>query len=168
MKKLFFASVLLLFPLAAWCQAPASGSPKPSKTQQVSPFAGYVGDWIATLDGKVWLLLQLNCHGDATDWMAHALPRLEMNDEGGHEIGQRGKSKEAITDATLNPDGLLITVRYADAKKTDQYMMRLTEPGKTAELKMVGARNAARHAQAQAVDAGELRCRRKARAQIMN
>ncbi len=42
-----------------------------------------------------------------------------------------------VTDATINPDGLLITVKYADAEKTDQYMMRVTAPGKVAELKMV-------------------------------
>jgi hypothetical protein len=137
MKRLFFACALLTVPLAGWCQAPASGTAKPSKTQQVSSFAGYVGDWVALLDGKVWLLLQLELHGDQlTGWLTHSRD-LEINDEGGLRSASEEKVKETITDATLNPDGLLITVKYADAEKTDQYVMRLTEPGKSAELKMV-------------------------------
>jgi hypothetical protein len=137
MKPLFFVCALLTIPLSGWCQAPASGTAKPPKTQQVSPFAGYAGDWIATLDGKVWLLLQLELHGEQLGgWLTHSRD-LEMNDEGGLRSASEKKVKEAITDATLNPDGLLITVKYADAEKTDQYMMRLTTPGQVAELKMV-------------------------------
>ena len=137
MKRLFLAFVLLTAPVAAWCQAPASGSAKPSKAQQVSPFADYVGDWISTLDGKVWLLLQLELHGERINGFLTHSRDLEMNDEGGLRSASDEKVKEAITDATLNPDGLLITVKYADAEKTDQYMMRLTTPGQVAELKMV-------------------------------
>jgi hypothetical protein len=137
MKRWFLAFVLLTLSLAAWCQAPASGNAKPSKPQPVSPYAGYVGDWISTLDGKVWLLLQLELHGDQlTGWLTHPHD-IEMNDEGGIRSVSEDKVKEAITDASLNPDGLMITVKYADAKQTDQYMMRITVPGKAAELKMV-------------------------------
>jgi hypothetical protein len=137
MKRLLCACALLILPLAAWCQAPASGSAKPSNAPKASPFAEYAGDWIATLDGKVWLLLQLELHGDQlTGWLTHSRD-LEMNDDGGLRSASEEKVKEAITDATVNPDGVLITVRYADAEKTDQYMMRLTAPGQLAELKMV-------------------------------
>jgi hypothetical protein len=137
MKRLFFVFALLTLSLVAWCQAPASGNAKPSKPQQVSPYSDYVGDWISTLDGKVWLLLQLELHGDQlTGWLTHPHD-IEMNDEGGLRSVSEEKVKEAITDATLNPDGLMITVKYADAKQTDQYMMRITVPGKAAELKMV-------------------------------
>jgi hypothetical protein len=137
MKRLFLAFALLTLPLAAWCQAPASGNAKPSKAQQVSPYAEYVGDWISTLDGKVWLLLQLELHGDQLNgWLTHSHD-LEMNDEGGLRSVSEDKVKEAITATTLNPDGLMITVKYADGKQTDQYMMRITVPGKAAELKMI-------------------------------
>ena len=137
MKRLFLVVALLSLPLAGWCQTPNPSSPKPGKIQVVSPFAEYVGDWIATLDGKVWLLLQLELHGEQlTGWITHPHD-LELNDEGGLRSVSDEKVKEAITEAVLNPDGLLLTVKYADAKNTDQYMMRLTEPGKAAELKMV-------------------------------
>ena len=137
MQKLFYVIASLIVPLAGWSQAPASGSASPAKTQQVSPFAQYAGDWVSTLDGKVWLLLQLELHGEQlTGWLTHSRD-LEMNDEGGLRSVSDEKVKEAITEAIVNPDGLLLTVRYADAKNTDQYMMRLTEPGSAAELKMV-------------------------------
>jgi hypothetical protein len=81
MKRRFFAFALLALSATAWCQAPASA--KPAKPQQVSPYAEYVGDWISTLDGKVWLLLQLELHGDQlTGWLTHPHD-IEMNDEGG-------------------------------------------------------------------------------------
>lgn len=137
MKRVIFLIALLAAGLPAWCQAPASGTANPSKTQQVSPFAGYVGDWIATLDGKVWLLLQLELHGEQLSGFLTHSRDLEVNDEGGLRSASEEKVKEVITDATLNPDGLLITVKYADAEKTDQYMMRLTTPGQVAELKML-------------------------------
>ncbi len=137
MKRLVLVCALLTVPITGLCQAPASGSAKPSTTQKVSPFAEYAGDWISTLDGKVWLLLQLELHGDQlTGWLTHSRD-LEVNDDGGLKSASEEKVKEVITDAKVNPDGLLITVRYADAEKTDQYVMRLTAPGQVAELKMV-------------------------------
>jgi hypothetical protein len=137
MKRLFFVVALLGVSLAGWCQAPASGKATPAKTQKVSPYAEYAGDWIATLDGKVWLLLQLELHGEQlTGWLTHPHD-LDLNDQGGLRSVSDEKVKEAISDAAINPDGLLLTVRYGAAKNTDKYMMRLTEPGKSAELKMV-------------------------------
>jgi hypothetical protein len=130
MRPLFALLTVVAVSLSAWGQSPAQ------KTK-ASPLAEYAGDWIATLDGKVWLLLQLDLHGDQlTGWLTHARD-LDMNDEGGLRSASDEKVKEAITEATLDPDGLLLTVKYGDAKETDQYRMRLIEPGKAAELKMV-------------------------------
>jgi hypothetical protein len=138
MKKLLFALALLSVPLADWCQAPASGNAASAKTKQVSPFAGYVGDWVGVLDGKVWLLLELETHGDQlTGWLTHSRD-IEMNDEGGLRSASEEKVREAITDAVVNPDGLFITVRYADANESDHYVMKLTAAGDAAELKMAG------------------------------
>ncbi len=137
MKRMFFVVAILSASLAGWCQAPAPGGAKAATKQQVSPFAEYAGDWIGILDGKVWLLLQLEVHGEQlTGWLTHPHD-LELNDEGDLRSVSDEKVKEAITEATINPDGLLLTVRYEDAKKTDQYMMRLKEPGKSAEMKML-------------------------------
>jgi len=138
MKKLLFALALLIVPFAAWCQAPAPGTAAPAKPQKVSPFAEYAGDWVAVLDGKVWLLLELEIHGDQlTGWLTHSRD-IEMNDEGGLRSASEEKVREAITEAVVNPDGLFLTVRYADAKESDHYVMRLIPPGDAAELKMAG------------------------------
>ena len=137
MKKQLLIFALLAVPLAAWCQAPPAGKTAAEKTPAPSPFADYAGDWVATFEGKAWLLLEIELKGDqVSGWLTHARD-LEMNDEGGLRSVSDDKVKEVITEATVNPDGLLITVKYAEAKETDQYVMRVTEPGKTAELKMV-------------------------------
>ena len=90
MKRLLL--VLALLAVAVRRLGPGIGvqaAAKSSKAQKDSPFAEYVGDWIATLDGKVWLLLQLELHdGQLTGWLTHSRD-LEMNDEGGLQIGQR-------------------------------------------------------------------------------
>ena len=138
MKKLLLALALLSVQLAAWCQAPVSGNAASAKAQRVSPFAGYVGDWVAVLDGKVWLLLELELHGEQlTGWLTHSRD-IEMNDEGGLRSASEERVKEAITEAVVNPDGLLLTVRYADAKQFDHYVMKLNATGDAAELKMAG------------------------------
>ena len=136
MKRWLLILVLPAIALAAWGQAPGSGTTKSSKTEQVSPFADYVGDWVATLDGKVWLLLTLELHdGELKGWLTHSRD-LEINDEGGLRLASGEKVKEAIASATVHADGLLLTVKYGD-KTPDQYLMRVIEPGKAAELKMV-------------------------------
>ena len=138
MKRFLLAFALLTAPLAIFGQAPPSGKATPAKAPPVSPFAEYAGDWVATLDGKAWLLLEIELKDEqVSGWLTHARD-LEMNNEGGLRSVSEEKVKETITDAMVDPDGLLLTVRYADAKKADQYRMRVTEPGKTAELKMVG------------------------------
>jgi len=137
MKKLLWILVLLAVPLTAWSQVPAAGKAGAAKPGPPSPFADYVGDWVATFEGKAWLLLEIELKGEqVSGWLTHARD-LEMNDEGGLRSISDEKVKETITEATVNPDGLLLTVRYADKKETDQYVMRVTEPGKTADLKMV-------------------------------
>ncbi len=136
MKRWLLILVLPAVALVAWGQAPASGATKSSTAEQVSPFTDYVGDWVSTLDGKVWLLLELEPHdGELKGWLTHARD-LEINDEGGLRSASGEKVKEAIATATLSPEGLLLTVKYGD-KTPDQYVMRVIEPGKIAELKLV-------------------------------
>ena len=137
MKKLLLILVLPAIALAAWGQAPASGTTKSSITEQASPFADYVGDWVATLDSKVWLLLTLEIHEDKLGgWLTHSHD-LEINDEGGLRSASGEKVKEAIASATVSADGLLLTIKSGGDRAPDQYMMRVTEPGKAAELKVV-------------------------------
>ena len=138
MKRLLLALALLTFPLAAWCQAPKPGGAAPSKAQQVSPFADYVGDWISTFEGKVWLLLQLELHGEQLIGSLTHSTDVEVNDDGGIKSVSAEKVKEEVIDATVNPDGLVVTVRFGDEKEPDRYLMRLLTPEKNAgDLKMI-------------------------------
>ena len=55
--------------------AAASGRRRTHGAQKpkVSPFAEYAGEWTSTFDGKVWLRLQLELHGDQlTGSLLHA------------------------------------------------------------------------------------------------
>jgi hypothetical protein len=139
MKPLLLIFALLAVPVAAFSQTTKPNTAKASKEQQVSPFAEYVGDWVSTFDGKVWLLLQLELHGDQlTGWLTHSRD-LEVNDEGGLKSVSDDKVKETISEATVNPDGLLITVTYPEQKEPDHYLMRLLVDTKDAgDLKMIG------------------------------
>jgi hypothetical protein len=139
MKRLLILFALLSVPVAAFGQATKPDNSKPSKGQQVSPFAEYVGDWVSTFDGKVWLLLQLELHGDQlSGWLTHSRD-LEVNDEGGLKSVSDEKVKETVSEATVDPDGLLITVTYPEQKEPDHYLMRLLVPTKDAgDLKMIG------------------------------
>lgn len=138
MKRLLIAFALLAVPVAVLAQAPKAGSAVASKEQRVSPLAEYVGEWVSTFDGKVWLLLQLELHGDQlTGSLTHSRD-LEVNDEGGLKSVSDDKVKEEVSDATVNPDGLLITVTYPEQKEPDHYLMRLLVETKDAgDLKMV-------------------------------
>lgn len=138
MKRLLLAFALLAVPLTAWCQAPKSGGAAPPKAQQVSPLAEYAGDWISTFEGKLWLLLQLELHGEQlTGSLTHSRD-LEVNDDGGLKSVSDEKVKETVADATLNPDGLVLTVKEPDTQETYRYVMRLLTPNKDAgDLKMI-------------------------------
>ena len=49
------------------------------------------------------------------------------------------QSTETVTDAAVNPDGLLITLKNADTPETNRYMMKLVQPSKdAADLKLIG------------------------------
>lgn len=138
MKKLFLAFALLVVPLVAWCQAPASGTATLQESQAEPKLSDYAGDWISSFDGKVWLLLQLELHDEQlTGWLTHSRD-LEVNDEGGLKSVSSDKVKEKIADTTLNPDGLLLTAKDSDTQETSQFVMRLLTPKKDAgDLKMI-------------------------------
>src|SRR5271167_2126163 len=65
MKLLFALMLVATLSLYARCQAPsASGSAAPPQKPKVSPLAEYAGTWTGTFDGKVWMILRLELHGD--------------------------------------------------------------------------------------------------------
>ena len=110
---------------------------KPPENQAAPPLADYAGDWISTFDGKVWLLVELALRGEQlTGWLTHSHD-LELNDEGGLKSVSDDKVKEKIADATLNPYGLVLTVKNGDSKEPDQYLMQIVMPAKAAALTML-------------------------------
>lgn len=110
---------------------------KPPENQTASPLADYAGDWISTLDGKVWLLLELALRGgQLTGWFTHSRD-LEVNDEGGLKSVSDEKVKEKVADATLNPDGLLLTIEDGNSGEPDHYLMEIAVPAKAAALTLL-------------------------------
>ena len=73
--------------------------------------------------------MQLELHGEQlTGALLHSR-NIDVNDDGGLKSVSEEQSRETITDAMLNPDGLLITVKDVDSQETDHYMMRLDVAG---------------------------------------
>lgn len=139
MKLLFACLSVVAFSLSAWSQAPPrSGTAAPPQTPKVSPLAEYAGIWTATFDGKIWLSLQLELHGDQlTGSLVHA-HSFEMNDNGELKSVSEDQVSDLIIAAVLNPDGLLMSVNGPDSQDTDRYMMRLVTSQKdAADLKMI-------------------------------
>lgn len=108
---------------------------KPPENQAAPPLADYAGDWISTFNGRVWLLVELALRGEQlAGWLTHSRD-LELNDEGGLKSVSDDKVRERIADATLNADGLLLTVKnIGDSKEPDQYLMQIAVPAKAAAL----------------------------------
>ena len=137
MSRLFVLLTVLAAAMAGWCQAPAAPSNKPAESEAAPAPADYAGEWIATFEGKVWLLLDLKLEGEQlTGTITHSTD-LELNDEGGLKSVSDEKVKEKIEDAKLDAGGLLITVKSSDTKEPDQYRMLIVLPGKAANISMV-------------------------------
>ncbi len=139
MKLLCTLFAVLAVSLSAWGQAPPASVPTaPPQKPKVSPLAEYAGLWTATLDGKIWLSLQLELRGDQlTGLLVH--PRsVEMNDNGELKSVSEEQTSDPILAAVLNPDGLLLTVKDPNSQDTNRFVMRLIAGVKgAADLKMV-------------------------------
>jgi hypothetical protein len=141
MKRTIVLLAVMITGLAAWCQAP----PKPSapagaaQKPKVSPLAEYAGDWISRFQGNIWLGLRLELRDEKLIGSLLHPHSLELNDNGELKSVSEEQVTEPLTDAVLNPDGLLLTLKDPDTQETDRYMMRLVPPAReTAELKMIG------------------------------
>ena len=138
MKKWLLPMLFLITSLSGLCQQAPSGAAA-AKPKPVSPFADYAGQWTATFDGIVWLRLTLELRGEQlTGSLVH--PRdIQLNDSGDLKSVSEEQSTETVTDAAVNPDGLLITLKNADTPETNRYMMKLVQPSKdAADLKLIG------------------------------
>ena len=141
MKRTCVLLAVMAVSLSAWCQAPpnsASSAPAAPLKKQVSPLADYAGEWTSKLDGKIWLQLHLELHGDQLIGSLLRPHSLELNDNGELRSVSEEQVTQILTDAVINPDGLLLTVKDADTQKTDRYLMKALPSAKdTADLKMI-------------------------------
>jgi hypothetical protein len=132
MKKLLLQLILLVMALPGLCQAPP-------KVKPVSPLLEYAGEWTSVFDGKVWLRLQLELRGDQIVGSLVHPKDIEMNDSGELKSASEEQSTEMVSEAVVNPDGLLISLKDEETQERDRYQMRLILPDKnTADLKMIG------------------------------
>jgi hypothetical protein len=138
-KQLLFSLFVLSSSVAGWCQAsPTSGAATP-KAKPISPLVQYAGDWTSVFDGKVWLRLQLELHGEQLTGSLIHPKNITMNDNGELKSIGEEQSTETVTEAVVNPDGLLLTFKDAETQEIDRYMMRVILPEKlAADLKMIG------------------------------
>ena len=109
MKRLLLLLVSLAAVLSIWGQQPRSGNATTPQKKPVSPFAEYVGVWTATLDGKVWLRLALELQREKLAGSLVHARNVTLNDNGELKSVSEEQSTETITEAVVNPDGLLIT-----------------------------------------------------------
>lgn len=139
MKPLCVLLAAVAVSLSAWCQVPtASATAAPPQKPKVSPLAPYAGMWTSSFEGKVWLSLQLELHGDQLSGSLLHPHNLELNDNGELKSVSEEEISDPIISAVLNPDGLLLTVTNQDSQDSDRYMMRLVAPvNDTADLKMI-------------------------------
>ena len=141
MKRAFALLAVMAVGLVAWCQTPqhpANAAPTAPQKEKVSPFAGYAGVWTSKFDGKIWLQLRLDLHGEQLTGSLLHPQKVDVNDNGELKSVSEEQVTEALSDGVLNPDGLLLTLRNPDTQETDRYMMRLVPPDNdTAELKMI-------------------------------
>ncbi len=132
MKRLLLLLVVVSMPVAGWCQAPPKAKP-------VSPLLEYAGVWTSEFEGKVWLSLRLELRGDQLVGDLVHPQKIEMNDNGGLKSVSEEQFTEAVEEAVVNPDGLLLTLKNRNTQEVNRYQMRLILPGKeTADLKMIG------------------------------
>jgi len=141
MKRAFLLLAVIGVSLAAWCQAPANpgnAAPAASQKKKISPLAEYAGLWSARFEGKIWLQLRLELAGEQLTGSLIHPHNLELNDNGELKSVSEEQVTEFVSDAVVNPDGLLLSLKDSDAQQTDRYVMRLVAPDNdTADLKMI-------------------------------
>jgi len=129
---------LLLLVVAVGVAAVAQTSANqasPGKPVRKSPLADYAGTWIGSFEGKNWLTVKLSLQADHLTGSVQHASHLQYNDQGEIKSISDDQSTEAVQDAQVNPDGLLLTAKDPDTQETNRYTMRLTGES-TAEIKM--------------------------------
>ena len=142
MPRALLACSLLLFVAAATAQtAPKPNPNSPPGAAQTpvkkNPLVAYVGNWIGAFEEKPWILLNLKLSGEQFSGSLQRAKSFDLNDNGELKHVSDEFVTYPLTDAKLNPDGLLITVKDPNTQEVFRYMMKLSTDETTAELKMI-------------------------------
>lgn len=144
------ALVCLLFALlpSGQAQTPATGKPgasQPSTTAKAgaaqapvkkNPLAAYAGNWVGTFEGKPWMVLNLALAEPNFSGTLRRPESVEFSDNGELKKISEVFVTAPVTDAVVNPDGLLLTFKGPETQESSRYMMKLTSET-TAEIKML-------------------------------
>jgi hypothetical protein len=136
MRRLVSVAVTLIaLCVVGWAQTSMTPAMQNAPARK-SPLAGYVGAWIGTFQGHTWLTVRLMQRGDQLTGMLQRPHDVQFDDQGDVKSVSDEKWTGRVESAQLNGDGLLLTVKDPAARKTDRYLMRLTNDT-TAEVNMV-------------------------------
>jgi len=129
-----------LLPLVLACGLVCAAQPSSTQNQtgapaRRSPLADYAGVWIASFQEKPWMTIRLTLQGNQLSGSIQRAQDLQFNDQGEIKGVSEERLNEAVQDATVNPDGLLLTVKNPDTQETDRFTLKLTGET-TAEVKM--------------------------------
>ena len=81
------------------------------------------------------MTIRLTLQGTQLSGSIQRAQDLQFNDQGEIKGVSEERLNEAVQDATINPDGLLLTVKNPDTQETDRFTLKLTGET-TAEVKM--------------------------------
>ena len=133
MKRFILAALLTVGTLAAQTSMAPGMQNAPARK---SPLAEYAGSWIGTFQGHTWIAVRLTHQGTAISGSLQRPRDLEFQDSGELKSVSDERMTDAVEQAVLQGDGLLLTVKDPATQETFRYVMRLTSAN-TAELKMV-------------------------------
>jgi hypothetical protein len=100
-----------------------------------SAVAGYAGTWVGNLEGRPWLTVTLTQQGEQLAGSLQRPATMQFTDQGDVKSIGDEQLAEPVTEAVVNPDGLLLSVKNEQTQQTEHFTMRLTGEN-TAELKM--------------------------------
>ncbi len=134
--KRFIPLAILLIATSIVSFAQTATTPRTQTPAQKNPLADYAGSWIGTFEGHAWLTIRLNLQGAQLTGTVQHSHDLKWNDDGELKSVSEDEITETVQSAAIQGDGLLLTVKGADAQEADRFVMRLTSPT-TADVKMV-------------------------------
>jgi len=130
--RLLFFTIVVTTAMAAQTATQTNNETRPAKK---NPVAAYAGTWTGSFEGKPWLTVKLTLQADRLFGSIQRPHDFQFNDAGELKSVSDAQTTEVVEDATVNPDGLLLTVKNADSQEVNRFTMRLTGES-TADLKM--------------------------------